>query len=80
MTRKNKLLKKFLENPGSLRYRKIEKILLWLGFKKIDGKGSHVRFVCRERGIDESIPIHGNDCKICYKRYISKLLKNSLYE
>jgi len=40
MTSKSKILNKFLNNPGSLKYIKIEKILFDLGFIKIEAKGS----------------------------------------
>lgn len=74
MTRKDKLLKRFLKNPQSLRYREIESILLDLGFTKRMGKGSHMIFVFHDLNITQVIPLHNNDCDKQYKKRISKLI------
>ena len=45
MTKKRRLIRKFLERPESLRYGEIEKILIWIGFEKIEAKGTHHVYV-----------------------------------
>jgi predicted RNA binding protein YcfA (HicA-like mRNA interferase family) len=75
MGRKEKLLKKFLERPESLRYRQVKLILLWLGVKKVPAKGSHVRFIREDCNVDISIPVHNNDCFKFYKKKIAKIIK-----
>lgn len=67
MTRKDKLLHKFLNNPHSLNFADIEKILVSFGFEIIPAKGSHVKFK-RDGESDLIIPIHNNQCKDFYKR------------
>lgn len=76
MGRKEKLLRKFLENPDSLSHRQIEGILLRMGFEMTVGKGSHMVFRYKELGIKISIPVHNNDCKKYYKRKAAKIIKN----
>lgn len=77
MSKFEKLIKKFKNNPQNCRYLEIEKILCRLGCEKIEGKGSHVLFkfktdIC-------SIPLHNNDCKDFYKEKALKFcLKNKL--
>jgi predicted RNA binding protein YcfA (HicA-like mRNA interferase family) len=80
LSRKEKLIRKFLDCPGSLKFRQIELVLLWFGFEKIDAKGSHVRFKHCVCNVELSIPVHGGDCKMYYKIKISKLLKINFYE
>ena len=65
-----KLLKKFLENPTSVRYSQIEKLLISFGFEKIQSKGSHVQFEKEGSYLNISIPVHHNDCKNFYKKNI----------
>jgi len=79
MGKKDKLIKKFLNCPGSLKFREIECVLTWLGFERVEAKGSHVRFVHQGCSVDLSVPIHNNDCKRYYKVKISKLLKMNFY-
>ena len=74
MTRKNKLLKRFLENPQSLRYSEIETILLDLGFIKKQGKGSHVIFFHSLFGLKLVIALHNNDCLTYHKKEIAKII------
>ncbi len=74
MTRKDKLIQKFLEAPASLRYLQIEKILLEKGFEKIRAKGSHAKFKHSALQADLIIPIHHNDCKNFYKKLAAKLI------
>jgi len=74
MTRKNKLLKRFLRNPQALKYREIETILLDLGFSKRTAKGSHVIFSFPEHSIIEIVSVHNNDCRPSYKKAIAKII------
>ena len=75
MTSKNKLLNKFLRRPESLKYREIEQILLYLGFIKTYGKGSHVKFTHPIFNSNIIISIHNNECKKSYKKEISKTIR-----
>lgn len=77
MSRIEKLLRKFLDNPQSLKFKKIEKILFYLGFMKTQAKGSHVKFdhSCIKNTL--AIPIHKNDCKVIYKEKIAKIIKKN---
>lgn len=74
MTRKDKLLQRFLKNPQALKYREIETILLDFGFTKRMGKGSHMIFVFHKPNIVQVIPLHNNDCDKQYKKRIAKLI------
>lgn len=74
MTSQEKRLRKFLNNPDSLKYSEVENLLLHFGFQKVEAKGSHAKFKRPNlRGI--SIPIHNHDCKSVYKKYVAKILK-----
>ena len=75
MTQKDKRIEQFFKNPTSLNYFQIQKILLELGFVKIDAKGSHVKFKHSELRYDFIVPVHRNDCKDFYKKLASKLAK-----
>jgi len=75
MTKKDKLIQKFLKNPTSLHYQEIEKILLKFGFQKIHAKGSHNKFKHPLLQNDLIIPIHNKDCKSFYKKYSAKIVK-----
>ena len=75
MTKLEKLLNRFLENPPSLKFKKIEKILLNYGFQKTNTKGSHYQYDHPSVRQSISIPIHNNDCKNIYKIEIAKLFK-----
>lgn len=80
MTRKEKLLKKFLAQPESIKYAQLEGILMSLGFEKIEARGSHCKFKHLSLKSDLVIPIHGNDCKAFYKKQACKIIKdNRLY-
>ncbi len=74
MTRKDKELQKFLENPESVSFKKIEKFLKSLGFEKASIKGSHYKFRHKELRNNLIIPIHKGDCKKYYKKFIAKIL------
>lgn len=78
MTQKSKLLRNLKNNPGGLKYRDIEKILLMLGFEKIKTKSSHVKFKKENFDRDLVIPVHNNECKDFYKKQIYKQIKKLL--
>ena len=77
MTKKDKILKKFLENPESIKYSELEFILINCNFEKIDAKGSHIKFKNKSLINDIIIPLHNNDCKWFYKKQVYKILKNN---
>lgn len=77
MTRFDNIIKKFLENPSSLRYSQIEKILIQTNHIKIPAKGSHVKFKHPDLNTDLIIPIHNNDCRPFYKNLTAKHLINN---
>jgi predicted RNA binding protein YcfA (HicA-like mRNA interferase family) len=74
MSKYDKLIKKLLESPTSLRYSEIEKILIHFKFQKKQAKGSHVKFKHIEIN-DIIIPVHKNDCKDVYKKYVKNIIK-----
>ncbi len=76
MSRIAKIAKKFLQTPASVSYSDLQKLLLALGFEKIQAKGSHVKFKHRVLEIDIVVPVHNNECKEFYKKDIAKRLKN----
>jgi len=78
MTRKEKLLKKFLERPERLKFREIRKLLKYLGFREVSARGSHRKFKHPEIRSDLIVSVHGRDCKKVYKRYFSQLIKEKL--
>lgn len=74
MTKKDKLLEKFLNQPQSLKYNEIEGILFDLGFTRREGKGSHVRFYQPFFKIKFVFPLHHGDCDKIYKQKIHKII------
>jgi len=75
MTGNKKIFFKFLRNPQSFRPKEIETLLINKGFKKIQGKGSHIKFVHPAIRKKIIMPVHSNDCKLIYKQIIAKFLK-----
>lgn len=75
MGKRKKLLEKFIKNPGSVKYKDLEKILLDCDFIKIEAKGSHKKFKHELLGHDLIIPVHNRDCKNFYKNYVANVLK-----
>ena len=78
MTVFDKKLESFLHNPKSVSYKDIEKIMIWVGFEKIQAKGSHVKFKNYKREINFVVPVHGGECKDFYKKEIQKIIKTLL--
>lgn len=70
-----KLLGKFLNSPGSIRFNQIENLLLQVGFQKISVRGSHRKYRHPLLKNCLIVPVHNNDCKKFYKVYIAKLIK-----
>jgi len=83
MSRIEKLLRKFLKNPESLKFKEIEKLLLYIGFEKIGINGSHHLFIHPLDSSTHSIPVHNSECKTVYKKktckLVHKLLQNENY-
>jgi predicted RNA binding protein YcfA (HicA-like mRNA interferase family) len=73
MTKKEKLIKKFLNTPEKISFLEICKIIEWIGGEIVDGKGSHVVFKY-ENEVLLTIPKHNNDCKSFYKKQMLKIL------
>lgn len=80
MSRKEKLIIKFLNNPQSLKYKHIARILSYLGFEKISIRGSHCKWNHAGLKIYFIIPLHGNECKNIYKKNIAKIIQKYFYD
>ena len=79
MTKKEKLFTRFLANPCSFKYRDVEKLLYCFGFIQVSARGSHAKFKHFSLLHDIVIPVHNNDCKDFYKKYVRRILKR-MYE
>ncbi len=75
MSQIEKLLKRFVKSPYTIRYSEIEKVLWFLGFEKIPTKGSHVKWKHRGLHHDIVIPVHNNECKNFYKEQVCKTIQ-----
>jgi len=79
MGKKEKILKKIMENPerSDIKYIEVENLLLSIGFKKLEGKGSRVKFFDAEN--DNLISLHkphpGNELKHYQVRYLQEKLE-----
>lgn len=78
MSKHEKLLWKFLNKPESLPFKKIELLLLKIGFERIESKGSHIKFKHPRLAQNLIIPLHNNDCKPFYKIAASKVTRQIL--
>lgn len=76
MNSRNKKISKFLQNPGSLRFREIHNLLISFGFDHIRASGSHNFYQNITTSDNINILVHNNDCKIIYKKQVAKLLEN----
>ena len=74
MTRKSKVIDRFLKNPTSVRYEELAKVLEHYGFLAIAAKGSHIKFKHTRLTTDLIIPVHNGDCKDFYKKLALKLI------
>ncbi len=80
MTKIHKLIERLLVRPTSLHYNEIERILLHMGFEKVEAKGSHKKFKHSRLTHDLILPVHKNECKDYYKRLTSKIIKEYLID
>jgi len=81
MTSVEKIITKFLRDPGSVKYKDVEKILFHLEFEKSQGRGSHVKFSHPDYDQKLIFALHNNDCKKAYKKDIhNMLLKNNILQ
>jgi predicted RNA binding protein YcfA (HicA-like mRNA interferase family) len=78
MSSTEKLLYRFLKNPGSMKFKKIETLLFRLGFDKAGIKGSHHSYSYPIVHLTFIIPVHNNDCKLAYKKKIAKSISENL--
>jgi len=78
MSSTEKLLNRFLKNPGSIKFKRIETLLFRLRFEKSGINGSHHKFSHTLIHKAYSIPVHGNDCKTIYKKKLAKLISENL--
>ncbi len=80
MTKLGKLAKKFLQQPGTISYKEMRKLLLAVGFEQVKAKGSHVKFKHDRLGLNIIVPVHNSDCKDFYKKDVLKNTKNLIKE
>ena len=57
MSRKSKLFQHLLDKPKDLRFKELEKIILWCGFTRERTRGSHAHYF-KEGYPPLTIPIH----------------------
>ena len=80
MSKKDKLLLKFLENPPKkdLTLKELNTLLISLGFIKIEGAGSAVKFYNKDK--DLLINLHKPHPSDILKVYLIKQIQNKLKE
>lgn len=80
MSKKDKLLLKFLENPPKkdLTFKELNTLLISLGFIKIEGAGSTVKFYNKDK--DLLINLHKPHPSDILKVYLIKQIQNKLKE
>ena len=80
MSKKDKLLTKFLEIPPrkDLTFKELSTLLISLGFEKIEGAGSAVKFYNKEK--DLLINLHKPHPSDILKVYLVKQIQNKLKE
>ena len=80
MSKKDKLLLKFLENPPKkdLTFKELNTLLISLGFIKIEGAGSAVKFYNKNK--DLLINLHKPHPSDILKVYLIKQIQNKLKE
>ncbi|MDN5108429.1 type II toxin-antitoxin system HicA family toxin [Aliarcobacter butzleri] len=80
MSKKDKLLIKFLENPPrkDLTFKELNTLLLSLGFIKIEGAGSAVKFYNEKK--DLLINLHKPHPSDILKVYLVKQIQDKLQE
>jgi predicted RNA binding protein YcfA (HicA-like mRNA interferase family) len=75
MTQRDKLYQKFTQNPSSVSYKELQKILSWYEFEKIEAKGSHVKYKHPLFERDLIVAVHKNECKSYIKKEAHRRLK-----
>ena len=80
MSKKDKILTKFLENPPrrDLTFKELTTLLLSLDFEKIEGAGSAVKFYNKEK--DLLINLHKPHPSDILKVYLVKQIQSKLKE
>jgi len=80
MSKKDKLLKRFLEVPPkkNLTFDELETLLVSCGFSKIDGAGSAVKFYNKDK--DLLINLHKPHPSNILRVYIIKQIQNKIKE
>ena len=80
MSKKEKLLKKFLEIPPKkdLTFNELETLLVSCGYVKLEGKGSAVKFFNEEK--DSLINLHKPHPDNVLKTYLVKQIQEKLKE
>ncbi|WP_394708412.1 type II toxin-antitoxin system HicA family toxin [uncultured Desulfuromusa sp.] len=77
MSKHKKALQRLFSKPKDFRWNELCSLLVHLGFKQLDGKGSRVKFFHEEK--NEIIIIHNphpeNTIAICYIRQIIEKLE-----
>ena len=66
MNRNHKLIEKFKISPEKCTFQEIEKILIMLGFNKVQGKGSHVKMF--QKNVTIIFSPHNHEIKPYQKR------------
>lgn len=80
MSKKKKLLKKFLERPAAVTFPEMQILLFSFGFRVDTIRGSHYKFIHPTLKVFIVIPTHHGECKIRYKiRLRNHILTNNLY-
>ena len=77
MTKKDKIIQKYISNPESIKYKELKIILEDAWFIKIEAKWSHVKFKHPRLRNDIIIPVHNWECKDFYKKQTYKILTNN---
>ena len=75
MNQRDKLYQKFTQNPSSVSYKELQKILSWYEFEKIEAKGSHVKYKHPLFERDLIVAVHKNECKSYIKKEAHRRLK-----
>jgi len=80
MSKKDKLLKKFLHTPikKDLTFSELEALLLTLGYAKLEGSGSAVKFFNKEK--NSLINLHKPHPNDILKVYLVKQIQEKLRE
>ena len=66
MSKKEKLLERFRQNPKNVRFEEIETVLSAFGFRKRKGEGSHATFIMGSHVITVPRPHRTPFVKRCY--------------